>query len=103
MRRAQCLALTFRRDEPAPARGQIFVQRRQCLSAVSASPDALPHGVRRDNRIRAIGDENVTTLAGVKNLLGSIRKHHHRRRDGKATLAPSRAAVGEVPGLVRSG
>jgi len=39
---------------------------------VPASPDALQDGVRRDGRIRAIGDENVTTLAGVKYLLGSI-------------------------------
>jgi len=35
------------------------------------TPDAEQHGVRRD-RIKTIGDENVTTLAGVKHFLGSI-------------------------------
>ena len=64
--------LTFRRDESAPARRQIFSAKSQCLYAVPASPDGPQHGVRRDDRIRAIGDENVTTLIGVKYLLGSI-------------------------------
>jgi hypothetical protein len=55
--------LTFRHAEPAPARGKIFVQRRQCLRAVSASPTPC---------CAARAGTNVTTLASVKYLFGSI-------------------------------
>src|SRR5215468_10489282 len=55
--------LTFRHAEPAPARGKIFVQRRQCLRAVSASPTPC---------CAARAGTNVTTLASIKYLFGSI-------------------------------
>ncbi|HTY79402.1 MAG TPA: serine protease [Candidatus Bathyarchaeia archaeon] len=62
----------FLRDEPGPTRCQIFVEWSPRLYAVAVSPDAEQHGARRGDRIKAIGEESVTTLADVKRIFGSM-------------------------------
>jgi len=62
----------FLRDEPGPTRCQIFVEWSPRLYAVAVSPDAEQRGARRGDRIKAIGEESVTTLADVKRIFASM-------------------------------
>ena len=62
----------FLRDEPGPTRCQIFVEWSPRLYAVALSPDAEQQGVRRGDRIKAIGEESVTTLADVRRIFSSM-------------------------------
>ena len=62
----------FLRDEPGPTRCQIFVAWSPRLYAIALSPEAEQHGARRGDRIKAIGEETVATLADVRRIFSSM-------------------------------
>jgi hypothetical protein len=81
----------FLRDAPGPVRCQAFVEWSPRLYAVAAGPNAEQHGVRRGDRIKVIGEENVTTLDDVKRIFSSMPARHLRRYRGRTCLACGRA------------
>ena len=59
----------FLRDEPGPGACQLFIEWSPRLYAIAVGPHAEQNGVRRGDRIKAIGLENVATLDDVKRIL----------------------------------